>query len=230
MPYNIYTVIPARGGSKSLPKKNIRHLRGKPLLQYSVAYSLNCPLVARTIVSTDSEEIASIAKNCGAEVPFLRPAELAQDDSPDYPVMRHALDELEKLYGEKIDVIILLRPTSPFRPAGLIEKAVELFEKHEDATSVRAMTVSKEHPFREWKMQGEYTRGFVEDILEPYNLPRQKLPKVFFQTGDIEAIRRETLLKGSVSGEKVLPLLIDRKDFLDIDDPVDWEKAEGRSK
>ena len=97
---NIYTVIPARGGSKSIPKKNIRLLRGNPLIQYSIEYSLKCSLVANTIVSTDSEEISEIACNSGAEVQFMRPIELAQDDTPDYPVIRHALDTLENLNNE----------------------------------------------------------------------------------------------------------------------------------
>src|SRR3989338_6841167 len=96
----IYTVIPARGGSKSIPKKNIRSLHGKTLVQYSIEYSLKCPLVAHTVVSTDSQEIADIAKAAGAEVPFLRPSEFAQDDTQDYPVFKHALEELEKIYKE----------------------------------------------------------------------------------------------------------------------------------
>lgn len=225
---NICTVIPARGGSKGVPKKNIRLLQGKPLLQYSVEYSLKCPLIARTIVSTDSEEIAEIARNCGADVPFMRPAELAEDNVSDYPVIRHALDFLEKIYKEQIDLIVLLRPTSPFRPPNLIEQAVSLLDRYPEATGVRAVTSSKEHPFRQWKMDGPYIVGFVSEVFEPYNIPRQLLPKVLFQTGDLEIAKRQTLLAGSVSGAKVLPLLIERERVLDLDTLADWERAERR--
>ena len=222
---NIYTVIPARGGSKSIPKKNIKLLYGKPLIEYSIEYSLKCPLVAHTIVSTDSEEIAEIAKSCGAEVPFIRPGELAQDDTPDYPVFRHALNTLEDLYSEQIDIVISMRPTSPLRPPGLIEKGIALLQRFPEANSVRSVAPSKEHPFRQWRTIGEYIVGYETEVLEAYNLPRQQLPPVFFQTGDIEIIRRETLLSGSISGEHILPLIIKSEEVLDIDNISDWHKA-----
>jgi len=224
----IYTVIPARSGSKSIPKKNIRPLRGKPLLQYSVEYSLQCPLVLRTVVSTDSEEFAQVARNCGADVPFLRPAEFARDDTQDYPVIRHALDALESIYKEQIDLVVLLRPTSPFRPPKLIERAVELLQKHPGATSVRAVTRSTEHPYRQWVIEEPFMVGFARDVHEPYNIPRQKLPKVLFQTGDLEMVTRPTLLSGSVSGDHVLPLYIAPEEMLDLDTFSDWEEAERR--
>ena len=225
---NIYTVIPARGGSKSIPKKNIRLLHGKPLLYYSVVYSLRCSLIARTVVSTDSDENAEIARNCGAEVPFTRPEELAQDDTPDYPVFRHALHTLEDIYDEQIDLIVLLRPTSPLRPPGLIERGVTMLQRFPEASSVRSVTLSKQHPFRQWKIMGDYIVGYETGVFEPYNLPRQQLPPVYFQTGDLEIIRRQTLLSGSISGERVLPLIIEPEEMVDIDHESDWHKAEER--
>lgn len=225
----IYTVIPARAGSRGIPKKNIKLLQGKPLLQYSIEYSLKCPLISRTIVSTESEEVALLAKQASAEVPFLRPAELAQDHVPDYPVMRHALEALEKFYKEQIDWIVLLRPTSPFRPPHLIEEAVLLVQKYPEATAVRAVAESKEHPFRQWQTDGSYIVGYEKSGNEPYNLPRQQLPKMFFQTGDIELVKRQTLLDGSVSGSRVLPIFIRREDILDLDTLLDWDKAERRT-
>ena len=125
----ILTIIPARGGSKSLPKKNILKLKDRPLLCHSVDYSLKSKLVVTTIVSTDSQEIADIAINCGASVPFIRPDEFAQDDTRDYPVIRHALDFFEA-QGQIFDLYILLRPTSPMRPPGLIEKAVGILKNN----------------------------------------------------------------------------------------------------
>lgn len=225
---NAYTVIPARGGSKSIPKKNIKPLGGKPLIQYSIEYSNRSTRVTRTVVSTDAEDIAGIALGCGADVPFLRPAELAQDDTQDYPVFRHALETLESTYHETIDVLILLRPTSPLRPPGLIEQALDLLDRFPAATSVRAVTSSHEHPYRQWIENGVFIQGYEKEIHEPYNLPRQQLPRAYFQTGDLEAIRRQTLLDGSVSGDRVLPLLIPREQMIDIDHWDDFLKAENK--
>jgi CMP-N,N'-diacetyllegionaminic acid synthase len=225
---NICTVIPARGGSKSIPKKNIKLLRGKPLIQYSIEYSLNCSLISHTVVSTDSDEIAEISKSCCAEVPFMRPGELAGDDVPDYPVMRYMLDKLEHLYKKRIDIVVLLRPTSPLRPPALIEQGVDLLSRFSKASSIRSVTPSTEHPYRQWKIDGNYMSGYESNAQEPYNLPRQKLPSVYFQTGDLEIIRRDTLLKGSVSGDHILPLIVRPQDIVDIDDMSDWEKADKR--
>lgn len=222
----IVTVIPARSGSKSIPKKNIRHLNGKPLLAYSIEYSLKCELIDKTIVSTDSEEIGQIAKDYGAEVPFIRPSELATDDTPDYPVFRHALDFLENYINDTIDIIILLRPTSPLRPPGLIERGVEMVMENPDFTSIRSVAKTNEHPYRQWKQEGRFIKGYEKSVEEPYNLERQKLPTVFFQTGDIEIISRQTLKAGSISGSRVLPLVIDRADMLDIDYEQDIMRAE----
>ena len=127
-----------------------------------------------------------------------------------------------------IDIIILLRPTSPLRPKGLIEEAVSMLENNPKASSVRAMTKSKEHFYRQWKKDGDYIQSFVEDqsVHEPYNIPRQFLPNSYFQTGDIEVIRRSTLINGSVSGDFVLPLMIDSEAVFDIDHTNDLSLAE----
>jgi len=222
----IITIIPARGGSKSLPKKNILSLNGKPLLCYSIDYSLRSQLVTSTVVSTDSQEIADIAKSSGASVPFLRPGKYARDDTRDYPVIRHALDFFEG-QGQIFDLYVLLRPTSPLRPSGLIEKALEILEDNIDATSVRSMARIKEHPYRVWRQNDDKSVcGFIETEVEPYNIPRQELPELFFQTGDIEVIRRETIINGSISGEYVYPLIIDHEDMIDIDSQSDFDRAE----
>lgn len=227
---NIYTVIPARGGSKSIPKKNIQLLNGKPLVYYSIRYSLNCPLVKHTVVSTDSEEIAGIARKYKAEIPFMRPVGLAKDDVQDYPVFKHALEELESYYKEVIDILVLLRPTSPLRPGGLIEKGVALLKRFPEATSVRTVMLSSEHPYRQWLVTGDYMSGYERGVYEPYNIPRQKLPLAYFQTGDLELVRRSTILDGSISGSRVLPLIIERKDKLDIDSMFDLKEAKSRIK
>lgn len=220
----IVTVIPARSGSKGIPMKNIKLLKGQPLLSYSVRYSLKCELVSNTIVSTDSNKIARIAIESGAEVPFLRPLELSQDHTQDYPVLKHALIEMEKIHNKKIDFLVLLRPTSPYRPEGLIEKGIEKLISHPGATSLRSVTLTKEHPYRQWISDGDFIIGYEKGVKESYNIPRQLIPKVYFQTGDIEIVRRATLIKGSVSGGKVLPLVLRHEDMLDIDTEKDWVK------
>tara|TARA_Y100001935_G_C17176548_1_gene442909 strand:- start:140 stop:838 length:699 start_codon:yes stop_codon:yes gene_type:complete len=224
----ILTVIPARGGSKSIPRKNIKYFRGLPLIQYSIDYSLKSNLVEQTLVSTDDKEIAKVSQNLGAEVPFLRPVRLADDDVQDFPVFEHALINAEQIYKKQFDLVVLLRPTSPLRPKGLIEKGVELLLKNKQASSLRSVTCSLQHPYRQWYKDGDFIRGFVENQknIEPYNLPRQKLQKLFFQSGDIEIIKRETILSGSISGKNVIPLLIDQKDVHDIDSYSDFINAE----
>jgi len=225
---NIYTIIPARGGSKSIHKKNIRLLNGIPLINYSIKYSQNCNLISHTVVSTDSKEISEIALNCGAEVPFLRPKEFAKDESQDYPVFKHALEVLEKMSKTQIELMVLLRPTSPLRPKHMIERGVDLLIRFPEATSVRSVTASHEHPFRQWKKDGDYITGYENNVSEPYNIPRQKLPSVFFQTGDLEIVRRKTLIEGSISGNRILPLIISNEEMMDIDHEQDLKKAEKR--
>jgi CMP-N,N'-diacetyllegionaminic acid synthase len=226
---NIITVIPARGGSKSIPFKNIKMLNGMPLMSYSIEYSTRCYLVKDTIVYTDSEKIANIAKEYGANVPFLRPKNIADDETQDFPVIQHALEELEKIQGEKIDAIVLLRPTSPLRPLNLIERAVDILNKNPDCTSVRSVVKSSEHVYRQWNLLDDGTiAGVISSVFEPYNIPRQKLPNVYFQSGDIEVIRRDTIINGSISGNKVFPLILEQEEMLDIDYIDDLKIAENK--
>lgn len=225
---NIFTIVPARGGSKSIPRKNIVLVNGFPLIKYSIDYSLKSALVNKTVVSTDDQEIADIAVDLGADVPFIRPSKLAEDSTEDFPVMFHALKELEIFYKEEIDILILLRPTSPLRPDGLIEEGVALLADNPDATSVRAVTHCQQHPYRQWKKVGKYIDAYDDrtGCEEPYNLPRQSLPPIYFQTGDIEIVRRATILDGSVSGKKVLPLYVNKEQVYDIDEAIDLQNVE----
>ncbi len=125
----VITIIPARGGSKSIPMKNIQKIKNKPLVAYSIEYSLKSKSISKTIVSTDSTEIAEISRQYGADIPFIRPSEFAEDNSKDFEFMRHAHDYFEGK-GEKYDLYVLLRPTSPMRPKGLIEKAIQIFKSN----------------------------------------------------------------------------------------------------
>tara|TARA_A100001035_G_C27745832_1_gene483928 strand:+ start:766 stop:1461 length:696 start_codon:yes stop_codon:yes gene_type:complete len=224
---NILSVIPARGGSKSIPRKNIKIFNGYPLIKYSIDYSLKSSIIDNTIVSTEDHEIAEVAKENGAEVPFMRSKKFSGDDIQDFPVIQEALMKSEKIYNKIYDYIILLRPTSPIRPPGLIEKGIKLLSTDDTATSLRSVIKSSEHPYRQWMRDGNYIKGFFENTMkETYNLPRQELVKCYFQSGDIEIIKRATIISGSVSGKRVIPLEIDQNDVSDIDNLNDFKDAE----
>ena len=225
----IISVIPARSKSKSIPKKNIYPLNGIPLIKYSIDYSLNSKIVSHTYVSTDSTEIGDLSITYGAKY-LHRPDVLAEDHVQDFPVIQHALLRLEEELNEKIDIIILLRPTSPLRPSNLIERGIDLMIQYPEATSVRAVTKSKEHPYRQWKKNSIFIESFIDlsnfNIEEPYNIPRQELIEAYFQTGDIEIIRRDTIIKGSVSGDKILPIFLNQNEIHDLDENYDLIRAE----
>ncbi len=226
----VLALIPARGGSKGIPRKNIRLFAGHPLIAFSIAAGLQAETVTRVIISTDDEEIAAIAREYGAEVPFLRPAHLALDDTPDYPVFLHALRWLEEREGYLPDIIVQLRPTSPIRPRDLVDRGVRLLLEHPEADSVRAVVPSGQNPFKMWRIEDDgYMRPLlsVEGIPEPYNAPRQRLPQTFWQTGHLDVMWRRTLLeKGSMTGQRILPLLVEPRYTVDLDNPWDWERAE----
>src|SRR5512138_153049 len=130
---DILALIPARGGSKGIPRKNIRSFAGYPLIAWSIAAAQQASCVTRVILSTDDEEIASIGREYGAETPFLRPAELARDQTTDLPVFEHALAWLKEQEGYQPEIVIQLRPTSPIRPRDCVDRAVKILMDHEDA-------------------------------------------------------------------------------------------------
>ena len=228
----VLAVIPARGGSKGIPRKNIKSFAGYPLIAYSIAAGLQSELTTRVIVSTDDEEIAEVARAWGAETPFLRPAEFAADNTTDLPVFRHAVQWLKDNEGYEPDIVLQLRPTSPARPIHLVDDAVRLLMEHPEADSVRGVVPSGENPHKMWRLDPEsgYMHGLlkVDGIDEPYNAPRQKLPVIYWQTGHIDAIRPErTFMAGdSMSGKNILPLFLDPDFTIDIDTPFDWVRYE----
>jgi len=227
----VLALIPARGGSKGIPRKNIRPFAGHPLIAYSIAAGLQAETVTRVIVSTDDAQIAEVARQYGAEVPFLRPPELAQDETTDLPVFEHALRWLAEHEGFKPDIVVQLRPTSPVRPRGLVDEAVHLLLAHPEADSVRGVVPAGQNPYKMWRIDPQSGRMrpllTLEGIAEPYNAPRQSLPPVFWQTGHIDAIRAQTILeKHSMSGQTILPIKIDPRYTVDIDTINDWQRAE----
>jgi len=225
----VLAVVPARGGSQSIQRKNIKLFAGHPLLAYSVAAGLQSELVTRVVVSTDDNEIAEIAREYGAEVPFMRPAELAKDDTTDLPVFQHALDWLSSEEGYHPEIVIQLRPTSPVRPRDCVDRAVEALLDRPEADSVRGVVPSGQNPYKMWVISdaGSMSPLLRDGPAEAYNQPRQGLPATYWQTGHIDAIRASTLVKKkSMSGDVILPLLIDAGYAVDIDTENDWHRAE----
>ena len=227
----IIAVIPARGGSKGILRKNIRLFAGYPLIAWSIAAAKQSHAVSRIIVSTDDEEIAAVAREYGAETPFRRPSVLAQDTSTDLPVLEHALKWLDEAEAYRPDVIVQLRPTSPIRPTGMVDAAIFILLNHPDADCVRGVVPAGQNPFKMWRFNGEdkplHPLLEAEGIAEPYNAPRQILPVIYWQTGHIDAIRVSTITtKRSVTGDAVYPLVIDPRYTVDIDTIEHWAKYE----
>lgn len=223
----VLAIVPARGGSESIPRKNMRPFAGHPLLAYSIAAGLQAKTVSRTIVSTDDEAIAQAAERYGAEVPFIRPAELAQSDTLDLPVFEHALTWLEREQAYRPEIVVQLRPTSPLRPEDCVDGAVTNLIEHPEAHSVRGVVSSGQNPYKMWRIEEGVLHPLLTDVQEGFNQPRQNLPPTYWQTGHVDAIRCRTILEQhSMSGEQVLAWLIDARFTVDIDTELDWRRAE----
>ena len=225
----VLALIPARGGSKSIPLKNIRLFAGYPLIAYSIAAGLAAETVNRVIVSSDDAEILAIARRYGAETPFQRPEEYAQDHTPDLPVFRHALQWLEENEGYRPEIVVQLRPTSPFRRVDHIDQSVYRLLEHPNADAIRTVCVPFQNPYKMWRIgPNGLMRPLLEtDFSEPYNMPRQALPEVYWQTGYVDAVWTDTILdQDSMTGRNILPLIIDASEWIDIDSPDDWRRAE----
>jgi len=222
-------LIPARQGSKRVPGKNIRPLGGHPMLAYTIAAARASGVFDAVMVSTESEEIARIARHYGAEVPFLRPAEFAGDTSPDIEWVEHALVTLSSS-GRPFDCFSLLRPTSPFRTAGTIRRAMTLFLAQDGVDSLRAVEKCAQHPGKMWVVRGE--RMFPLLPFGPaeqpwHSTPYQALPPVYVQNASLEiawaSVVRE---RRTIAGDVVVPFITGAHEGFDINDPVDWLVAE----
>lgn len=225
----ILGVILARGGSKGLPQKNIKLLCGKPLINYSIELALKSSLIDRVVVSTDSEEIAKVAKEAGAEVPFLRPANLAEDLTLEPPVIKHCLDWYKEQENYMPDIIVLLRPTGPLRTLEEIEEAIKMLEKDPDADCIRSLEEPAKPPHKMWEPAVKYIQPFIKEykgIKDFHTVARQLLPKVYQSTPDVHIFKVNILLnRGSIMGHNILPFYLERP-TVDIDKEFDFELAE----
>ena len=215
----ILAIVPARGGSKSIPRKNLIRVGGKPLIAHSIEQARTSRLVTRTVVSTDDAEIAAIARDYGGEVPFLRPAEYAQDMSPDIDVFRHALQWLADHERYRPDLVVHLRPTGPVRRVELIDQAIALMLEHPEADALRSVSAPTQTPYKMWRIENDYLRPLLtlEGVTEPYCMPRQTLPEVWWQNGYVDIIRPRVILElGLMCGHTILPFVVDEP-ILEID-------------
>lgn len=220
----ILALIPARGGSKGIPRKNLLRLNGKPLIAYSIEQARASRCITRTIVSTDDAEIAAVARAHGADVPFMRPAALAQDHSTDLDVFRHALETLRDREGYGCDCVVHLRPTGPVRRVARIDEAIDLFLGAGDADSLRSVTRPSQTPYKMWQI----SNGLLEPMVrmpeerEWYCLPRQLLPDVFWQNGYVDIVRPSVILdRGMMCGDRILPFVMNEPVYeLDYPDSI----------
>ena len=222
----VLAVVPARGGSKGLPRKNIRVLAGKPLLAYTAEAALAARRLTRVVLTTDDEEIAEVGRQWGIEVPFLRPAELAEDDTPTLPVVQHAVRWLEQR-GDSFNSVCLLQPTNPLRRAEHIDACIELLESSGADAVVTVLPVPAEH-----NPHWVYFRN-PEGILklstgEPAPIARrQDLPPAFHREGSVYVTRRRVLIEqNSLYGERLVGFLMDPAESVNIDSPADLDRAE----
>lgn len=222
-------LIPARAGSERVPGKNVRELGGHPLIAYTIAAAQASDVFDAILVSTDSPEIAAVAESYGAEIPGLRPAEMATSTSPDIEWIRHTIGELAA-QGRRYDVFSLLRPTSPFRGPEVIRRAFEqLVALGERADSLRAVRLCHEHPGKMWVVDGELMRPLLEqpDGVPYHSRQYKSLPQVYIQDSSIEmAWTRAVEAHDSIAGEHVAPFLAEGLEGFSIDFPDDWRYAE----
>jgi CMP-N,N'-diacetyllegionaminic acid synthase len=223
----ILAIVPARGGSKGVPGKNIRKLAGRTLLDYTALAARESGVIDRIVLSTDSEEIADVGKRAGLEVPFMRPAALAQDDTPMLPVIQHAIDSLAA-EGWTTDVIVLLQPTSPLRRSSHVRDAVKLLHESTADSVVTVIEVPRH-------LSPDYVMRIDDGVLRPFLhegarvTRRQDARPAYSREGTVYACWHATLERfGNIYGDRCQPLMLDPADSLSIDSPADWAEAERR--
>ena len=221
--YKILAIIPARGGSKGIRRKNLQKLSGKPLIAHTIIAAKKTKSINKIIVSTDDKEIEKISKNNGAEVPFLRPKQISKDTSSTIEVIKHALKFLQENQSYVPDIIILLQPTSPLRTSQLITKTINTLKKSK-ATSVITVSKITKHPYAAYWLKNDFLKPFEKNFTK-YSR-RQEFPDLFFPTGAVYTFWYDTLKKfNSLHGPKIKPIVVHDED-IDIDNLQDLFFAE----
>ena len=221
---NILGIVPARAGSKRVERKNVRDLAGKPLIAHTFEVAKQCNSLSRLIVSTNDPEVVEIANKMGIEVPFIRPEEFCTDTATDFDWVNHAYTELSR-EEENIDVVVIMRPTSPFRKQGIIDDAINIILKGE-VDSVRSMSPVKHHPFWMKQINNGLATPYINNGLPDEKLRSQDLPKLFRLNGNVDVIKTSNLVKGSLYGDRMGSILMDSYYDIDIDTPEDFAFCE----
>lgn len=219
-------VITARSGSKGIPGKNIKPLGGKPLIAYSIEAAKKSNFITHLIVSTDGEEIAKIAREYGAEVPFMRPTELSGDKMPHLPVMQHAITFMEDREKLIFDCVVILQPTSPFRTSEDIDQTIEKLIRSGADSAVSVVEVeNSNHPVKMKKLEGDRVLPYC--MPEPEGIRRQDLPTAYRRSAAVYAMRRDLMMKDNrLYGDHIVGHIVSPERSIDIDYPVDWTIAE----
>jgi CMP-N,N'-diacetyllegionaminic acid synthase len=223
---SLVAFVPARSGSERVPGKNIRPLAGHPLLAYAIATAQQSGVADRVVCSTDSDEIAEIARWYGADVPFLRPAEFATSTSPDVEWLRWFIDELP----ERHDFCALIRATNPFRGPEVVRRGFEKLQATPEADSIRAVEVVKQHPGKMWIVEGETMRPLLDQshLDEAWHAGQYPaLPKVYVQNSALEIARTQAVVEtGTREGRVLVPYFTEGHEGFNVDDEEDWARAE----
>jgi CMP-N,N'-diacetyllegionaminic acid synthase len=224
-----YAIIPARAGSKGVKGKNTRLLNGEPLVSYSIKAALATSTFSRVIVSTDSSEISELAKSLGAEAPFIRPSEFAQDQSPDHAYIEHALDWFLKHESQEPDLMAILRPTTPLRDCKVLESAINKIKNSFDvATSLRSVHPLAEPPQKMLQIQEGWLTGFFPDDprKDYFNLPRQSFPTAYQPNGYIDIVKTAYIRseREMIFGDKMLGFVTPHS--IEIDTEEDFSYLE----
>lgn len=223
----VLALIPARGGSKRIPRKNIRPLWGKPLLAYSIETALQSRMIDRVICTTDDREIADMAREYGAEVPFIRPKEISGDGSADAEFYLHALSWLEKNENYQPDIITNFRPTNPLRKVEVVDDVLKTLIARPDVDSVRTVSKSPVSHYKIWLLDPE--TGLIKPLVfipceGPYNRAKRPFPETYLLNTYLDATWVDVVLKKKLSlGEKMLAYILDEIP-IDIDTEDDWQK------
>jgi CMP-N-acetylneuraminic acid synthetase len=223
---NVLGLVMARGGSKGIPRKNIRLLAGKPLLHYTAEAALRSQRLSAVILSTEDAEIAAIGRQCGLEVPFMRPAALAADDTPGFDVVRHAVTSLEA-QGRRFDAVCILQPTSPLRRPEDIDACIELLDREEADAVVTALRVPDEHNPHWVFFAGADGSLHLSTGETSIIARRQELPPAYHREGSVYVARRDTIMvAGNLYGTRLIAYVIDARRSVNLDDLEDWQRAE----
>jgi len=212
--YRIAALIPARGGSKGIPRKNIKQLHGFPLIAYSIAVCKLSKYIDDIFVSTEDLEIAQVAEKYGATIPFIRPSEYATDNSTDHDVLKHFFKNID------VEDLIFIRPTTPLRCPNSLDEIVEkYYENKKETTSIRSVHEIPESPHKLFKIENGYCKGFFKDFKgdENYtNLPRQVFPKAYQPNGYADILKRSIVESGTSFGDKIVPYITDFVTEIDV--------------